>query len=272
MGSEQTIERARRRQGRHSSPTSPRPGVGGHGAQGRPGRETAPQSAPDGPVRLLGYLRVSTAGQAENGVSLDAQRSRISAYAEAHGAEIVGFEVDRGVSARTTRRPALQRALRRLGVGEAEGLVVVRLDRLSRSTRDVLALAATAEREGWQLHSLTEHLDTSSPAGRFTLTILAALAQMERELVAERTREAMAELRRQGRRISGRPPYGYRFDDGKLVEVPEEQHLVRRLKRLKAQGLGSKAIATRLNERGLVNPRTQRPWFHGTLRDIVARL
>jgi DNA invertase Pin-like site-specific DNA recombinase len=155
-------------------------------------------------------VRVSTEAQAEAGVSLDEQRTRIRAYAAAHGAEVVALAADR-VSGRTVRRPALQRALARLRAGEADALVAVRLDRVSRTTRDVLDLVAQAEGEGWALHSIEERLDTSSPQGRFVVTILGALAQLEREQIGERTRNGMAELRRQGRRVSGKPPLGYRF-------------------------------------------------------------
>ena len=117
---------------------------------------------------------------------------------------------------------ALQRALQALRSGEVVGLVAVKLDRLSRTTRDVLDLVARAEKESWALHSIEERLDTSSAQGRFVVTLLGALSQLEREQAAERTKSAMAELRRQGRRISGKPPFGYRFEGGRVVEVTEE--------------------------------------------------
>ncbi len=112
---------------------------------------------------VIGYCRVSTIEQAETGISLDAQRHRLQAYADAHGLELARVEVDRGISARrTTNRPALQRALQALRKGEVVGLVAVKLDRLSRTTRDVLDLVARAEKESWALHSIEERLDTSS--------------------------------------------------------------------------------------------------------------
>jgi DNA invertase Pin-like site-specific DNA recombinase len=225
------------------------------------------------PAGVVGYIRVSSEEQAATGVSLDAQRHRIAAYCTAHGLTLLRVEADAGISARrTTNRPALQRALGALASGEANGLVAVKLDRLSRTTRDVLDLVARADRGGWALHSLEERLDTSTPQGRFVVTLLGALGQLEREQASERTRTAMAELRRQGRRCSGRPPLGYRFDGDRVVEVPAEQTIVRRLRVLKGEGLGAKAIANALNGDGVVNPRTGRPWFHGTVRDIVARL
>jgi DNA invertase Pin-like site-specific DNA recombinase len=155
---------------------------------------------------------------------------------------------------------------------EAFGLVAVKLDRLSRTTRDVLDLVARAEKEKWALHSIDERLDTSSPQGRFVVTLLGALAQLEREQAAERTRHAMAELRRQGRRISGKAPLGYRFEGDRVVPVRAEQRLLTKMLRLQAEGAGEFAIASALNRQGIPNPRTQRPWYYGTVRAILRRV
>jgi len=219
---------------------------------------------------VVGYVRVSTSEQADKGVSLDAQRHRLQAYCEAHGLALLRIETDAGVSARrTTNRPALQRALRSLAKGEASGLVAVKLDRLSRTTRDVLDLVSRAEKEAWALHSIDERLDTSSPQGRFVVTILGALAQLEREQAADRTRSAMAELRRQGRRISGKAPFGFRFDGGRVVEEPDEQTVLGTMRLLADGGAGCYRIATVLNSEGVANPRTGQPWFWGTIRAIL---
>ncbi len=103
------------------------------------------------------------------------------------------------------------------------------------------------------------------------VTILGALAQLEREQAAERTKGALAGLRRQGKRISGKPPYGFRFENGMLVEVPDEAALLDRMLALHTEGLGARAIRTRLIKEGSRNPRTGGEWKHGTVRDIVAR-
>ncbi len=170
---------------------------------------------------VIGYCRVSSADQATSGISLDAQRHRLQAYCAAHGLTLARVEEDAGISARkTTNRPALQRALVALRRGDAAGLVAIKLDRLSRTTRDVLDLVARAEKEGWALHSIEERLDTSSPQGRFVVTLLGALAQLEREQAAERTKVAMAELRRQGKRTSRHPPFGHRFEGDRVSRCP----------------------------------------------------
>ncbi|MHC4136110.1 MAG: recombinase family protein [Planctomycetota bacterium] len=219
---------------------------------------------------VIGYVRVSSQDQADGGISLDAQRHRLEAYCAAHDLVLARVEEDAGISARkTTNRPALQRALQALKSGEASGLVAVKLDRLSRTTRDVLDLVARAEKESWALHSIEERLDTSSPQGRFVVTILGAIAQLEREQAAERTRAAMAELRRQGKRTSRFPPFGHRFQGDRVVEEPAEQPVLQRMLELQAEGSGCYRIASVLNREGNVNPRTGKPWFYGTVRDIL---
>jgi site-specific DNA recombinase len=194
----------------------------------------------------------------------------VAAYCAAHGLALARVEADGGISAKTTRnRPGLRRALDALARGEVSGLVAVKLDRLSRTTRDVLDLVETAERERWALHTIDERLDTASPHGRFTVTILAALAQLEREQVAARTRAAMAELRRQGRRTSRHARFGYRLEGDRLVRVEEEQGLLARVLEMRERGLGARRIAAALNAGGGGNPRTGRPWNVGTLRAVL---
>jgi len=221
-------------------------------------------------IRVLGYVRVSTDEQAGSGVSLDAQRHRLAAYAAAHDLELVGIEADEGISARRMgNRPALQRVLERLRRGEAAAIVVLKLDRLSRTTRDLLDLVARSQKEGWGLHSLHEHLDSSSATGRFALTLLGALAQLEREQVGERTRMAMGELRRQGRRTSSKPPFGYRFEGDRVVEVPAEQRILARIAALRAEGLGCCRLKSALDHEFGGNPRTGKHWNLGTLRAVL---
>ncbi len=224
-------------------------------------------------TRILGYCRVSTTGQAEDGVSLDDQRHRITAYAEAHGLELVGFETDAGASGKTLRRPAFQRALARLKRGEANGLAFLKLDRVSRSVVDLLGLVERFDRAGLTLHSLAEKLDTGSAMGRFVTTLFGALAELERRQTSERTKSALGELRRQGKRTSGRAPFGYRHgDDGDLLPVPVEATILARIMALREQGKGARKIATTLNGEGRVNPRTRKPWTHGTLQHVIRRI
>ena len=154
---------------------------------------------------MVGYCRVSTGAQARSGLGLDAQRAKVEAWAAPEARPFAIIE-DPGVSGSKpfARRPGGREALRRLRTGEACGLVAPSLSRLGRSTADILSLAETADSEGWTLVVLDLGLDTSTPVGRFTLTALAAVAQLERDLASERTTEALAEARRKGVQL-GKP-------------------------------------------------------------------
>jgi len=245
--------------------------------------DTAGVSSQRDKTRLVGYIRVSTEEQARDGLSLDAQRERLDAFAAAHRAALVSIESDNGLSGSILpeRRPALARALAIVRRGDADGIVVVKLDRLSRSTRHVLDLLDAAHKAGWRIVSVEEHLDTRTAVGEFTTTILAGLAQMERKLIGERTREAMRQIAREGRNRSGRIPFGYRTkanpdktqavagDRTPLVKHSAEQQLLRRMLQLRRRGLGARRIARTLNNRGH-NPRTGRPWTPSAIQKLLA--
>lgn len=208
-------------------------------------------------MRVISYVRVSTSEQARDGLSLGVQESRMRAYCEAHGHELLRIEKDAGVSARrTSNRPALQRALRTLTKGGADGLVAVKLDRLSRTTRDVLDLVARAEKERWTLHSMEEKLDTSTPIGRFVVTVFGALAQLEREQASARSREILLDKMARGEAAGGCAPFGLGIEGGRLVVAPSEREQLARMETMRAGGLSCAAIATALP----AHPRTGRPW------------
>jgi DNA invertase Pin-like site-specific DNA recombinase len=144
-------------------------------------------------TRTVAYLRVSTDKQADRGVSLDAQRAKVAAYAELYDLELVEVVVDAGASAKTLDRPGLARALGMLRKGgEAEALLVVKLDRLTRSVRDLCELVERHFAPGKAaLLSVGEQIDTRSAAGRLVLNVLASVSQWEREAIGERTAAAM---------------------------------------------------------------------------------
>jgi site-specific DNA recombinase len=140
-------------------------------------------------ARAVAYVRVSTEKQADHGVSLAAQRSKVEAYATLYDLELVETVVDAGVSAKDIQRPGLQKALRALEGGLADAVVVVKLDRLTRSVRDLGNLVEQYFATGrFSLLSVGEQIDTRSAAGRLVLNVLASVAQWEREATGERTR------------------------------------------------------------------------------------
>lgn len=149
-------------------------------------------------MRALIYSRVSTGDQGDSGLGLDSQDAKCSTYAERIGAEVV--EVVREVqSGRTlTKRPELMRALSTLRAGEADALIVAKLDRLSRSARDLCDLLEQSEREGWSLILLDLGIDTTTPAGRVQAQVIGAFAEYERRIISQRTRDAMAQAKARG--------------------------------------------------------------------------
>jgi DNA invertase Pin-like site-specific DNA recombinase len=117
---------------------------------------------------MIGYCRVSTEEQAREGVSMEAQRKRLDAYCTAQGYELIGIESDNGTSGSVApgKRPGLARALALVRKGEADGLLALKLDRISRNARDMLELVDDCRRQGWRLVSVFEQLDSGSAAGR----------------------------------------------------------------------------------------------------------
>ncbi|MBX3229223.1 MAG: recombinase family protein [Labilithrix sp.] len=155
-------------------------------------------------TRVVGYIRVSTDGQADAGTSLEAQRAKLTAYAEAMDLDLVTIEEDAGISAKTVvGRPGLLRALGRLDADEADGLLVVKLDRLTRSVRDLGDLVERYFSRRHSLLSLGDSIDTRTASGRLVLHIIGSVAQWEREAIGERTRDALAHLRRRDVRLGG---------------------------------------------------------------------
>jgi DNA invertase Pin-like site-specific DNA recombinase len=216
-----------------------------------------------GTTRTVAYLRVSTDKQADHGVSLDAQRSKVEAYASLYGLELVAVEVDAGESAKSLDRPALGRALGLLRDGRADALLVVKLDRLTRSVRDLCDLVDDYFRDGrYSLMSVSEQVDTRTAAGRMVLSILTVIGQWERETIAERTSAAMRHKKSRGEFIGGTAaPFGYALaDDGETIRPNKrEQAVIRVARELRASGLSLRKVADRLRRDGM-KARNGRPF------------
>lgn len=200
----------------------------------------------------IAYIRVSTAKQAEKGLSLEAQQAKVQAYAELYDLDLVEVVVDAGASAKTLDRPGLQKALGLLKAGKAEAMVVVKLDRLTRSVADLGRLVDTYFTEGKAaLLSVGEQIDTRSAAGRLVLNVLGAVSQWEREAIGERTSAAMRHKQTQGEYIGGHAPYGFHLtEDGDLVENPAEQAVIQEARELRAAGLSLRKVAAELDRHG----------------------
>jgi site-specific DNA recombinase len=206
-----------------------------------------------------------------DGVSLDAQRARIAAYAQAKDLELVEILSDEGLSGKDLNRPALEQLLERCRRGEIGHVIVWKLDRLTRRTRHLLSLVEDPFlARGIELHSVSESLDTSTPHGRFVLTLFGGLAQMEREQIADRTRSALAWKREQGLPPS-HAPFGFRSRGKRqrMEPVPGELETVRRIFALWQEGESYHTIADRLNIAGVRTKRGGQWWYPSTVRNVI---
>lgn len=201
-------------------------------------------------MKALGYTRVSTEEQATEGLSLKAQAERIRAYCTAAGLKLVELFSDEGISAAKplAARPAGAQLLAALDAGAAAAVVAVKLDRLFRDAVDCLGTVRAWNERGIALHLLDlggSAFTSASALGRFFLTVMAGAAEMERNLISERTRAALAYKRSKGEWL-GTVPFGYRLEGGVLVPDEREQELIAALKRdRKARHLSVRELAAK---------------------------
>lgn len=212
-------------------------------------------------MRVVGYVRVSTEEQGASGLSLEAQAKKLKAYAVAMELELIEVISDTA-SAKTLTRPGLQSALEALSTGRAEGLLVAKLDRLTRSVRDLAELVERYFSESkssrkkaiqpvFHLLSVGDSINTRTASGRMVLNILASISEWEREAIVERTRDALSVKRAKGERL-GAIPFGFQLgpDGLTLVENTEEQKAISRVCNLRDTGLSQRAIAEQLAVEG----------------------
>lgn len=224
-------------------------------------------------MRVIAYARVSTTDQADNGVSLEAQITKLAAYASLYDLTIIESIEDAGESAKSLNRPGLQRALAMLRKGEADGLVIVKLDRLTRSVADWQTLidGFFGERGGKQLMSVSDSIDTRTAGGRMCLNLLLVVSQWEREVIGERTREALKHKIKNGERVGGvRFGYDLAEDGVTLTENAAEQAAIALMAEMRQSGATLQAIAAELNGRG-IRPKQAATWDHSTVRKILKR-
>lgn len=211
-----------------------------------------------GPQIAIVYVRVSTAEQVESGASLDAQTVALIAEAERRGyvAQVVREE---GISGKSiSKRPALMGALEALKTGKAHALIALRVDRVSRSVVDFSTILEASNREGWALILPESDVDTASPSGRFLLSVLASAAQFERDLIAQRTKEALAQRKREGMTL-GRPQR-------------QPALIVERVASERAAGKSLRAIAAGLTADGIPTSQGGKAWHASTISKVLARV
>jgi DNA invertase Pin-like site-specific DNA recombinase len=215
-----------------------------------------------GTGKALLYARVSTAMQVNDGVSLDVQERQLITAAEFHGFEEWDVIREEGKSGKNIKgRPVLQKALKDLESKEADALIVTRIDRLARSTSDFLSIVDVATKHGWRLILLDLNLDTSSYQGRFVTTVMSALAEMERGIIAERQKDVHKDRRAQGI-VWGK-------DMGPMNRTPQE--LKDRILLERSSGRSYREIASRLNNEEIPT-QNGKSWYATTVKNILDRI
>lgn len=205
---------------------------------------------------VVGYTRVSTIDQATDGFGLQAQEQVIEQECERRGWTLVSIESDHGESGKSLDRPALRSALGKVASGEAGGLVVSKLDRLSRSVADFASLLTWFTESGRTLIALDLGIDTSTPGGRLVANVFASVAEWEREVIAARTKEGLHAAREAGRPISG-------------PSIADNPELTAKIQALRSDGLTMRQIADTLNADGTPTLRGGKTWRPSSLQSVV---
>lgn len=202
--------------------------------------------------KLIGYVRVSSESQEDN-TSLDNQITRIKSYCLAFNYELLEIytEVATGTKSDCKTRPVFNEALQRLQE-DADGIIALKLDRIARNTRDVLALVEDVlEPQNKMLVLLDLQIDTSSPTGRMILTIMSAVAQLERDVIHERTTVGRQLKADRGGFAFGKPKYGYKSESKELQVDNEQQEVIKLIKRHRRSGKSYAKIAEYLDLKGI---------------------
>jgi len=205
------------------------------------------------------YRRVSTDEQADSGLGLDAQARTIARTIEVRGWSVGAEFTDEAVSGSVapTARPALAQALEMLANGEADALVVAKLDRATRSVADLCQLLDLSDRQGWDFIALDLGIDTSTPMGRAMAQMAGVFSELERKMIGQRTSDAMQALKASGRRL-GRP-------------VEQTDDVRSRIADEHAQGRSLRSIATDLNTDEVATARGGK-WHASTIRRVLDSL
>jgi site-specific DNA recombinase len=222
-------------------------------------------------MRLIPYLRVSTEEQAESGHSLTAQREALQRYAAGKGIYLLEALADEGVSGGRDlgKRAGGGRLLDQLRRGDADGVLVTRVDRLFRDLFDALIFTRECSRRGWSLVAVHEPVDTTTPGGRLQLNIMLAVAQHERELASARTTAVSASLRERGK-VYGTVPFGFVEIDGMLVRDPRTWPTREQIVSwYRGNRYSLRTIARMLRDLRIVAPAGGRSWSTSTLAGVI---
>lgn len=224
-------------------------------------------------MKVILYARVSTDEQARSGHSISLQIDKLRSWANLFEHEVVAEIVDDGESAKNLKRKGIRNALEMLTSGRADGLVIAKLDRLTRNLGDWVSLIANyfGEKMGKELFSLGDAIDTTTAGGRLVLNVLLSVAQWEREAIGERTRAALQHKLAKNKR-AGEVRYGWSLlDDGDtLVPNVDEQQIINRILTNRESGKSLRQIADELN-RDKIPAKKGGKWTHSSVASVCKK-
>jgi DNA invertase Pin-like site-specific DNA recombinase len=222
-------------------------------------------------MRLVGYIRVSSEGQANN-TSLEGQSDKITSYCNALGHELVSTYQDVQSGGKADNRKGLQTALMDLMAGKADGLIVLKLDRLGRRASDVLTLIdKELQPNNKALIVIDMNMDTSTPTGKLVLTMLAGVAEFEKTQINERTINGRKARAKVSDYVGGQPRFGNKVENKELVLDPKEQEIIDVIRRHHKSGKSQNQIAQYLNGKGLVSKQGKQ-WSSTTVGRVLDRI
>jgi site-specific DNA recombinase len=220
--------------------------------------------------KAIGYVRVSTDKQADFGVSLEAQREKIEAMAVVQGVELIDIIVDAGESAKSLRRPGMERLLAAVDSRAVQCVIIAKLDRLTRSVKDLGELLERLQKRGVSLVSVADSLDTASAAGRLVMNIMMSVSQWEREAIGERTRDALRH-KKSKRQAYSPTPYGFERNGAALTSLAGEAGTIGQIQQWRTGGFTLRQIAGELNRAGVPTKNGgAAKWYASTVRSILS--
>ena len=221
-------------------------------------------------MKLVGYVRVSSESQADN-TSLAEQKKKIEAYCFAFGHELVGLFEEVGSGKEASDRPQFQKALDMVR-DDADGIIAAKLDRLARNTRDVLELVDDVlQPANKALILLDLQVDTTTPQGYMILTVMSAVAKLERDIINERTQGGRRAKAESGGYAYGSPQFGLESVDGELVANESEQRAIEVIRRHRRSGKSYGKVADYLNAQNIPTKRGKQ-WSAMQVMRICKRL
>lgn len=209
-------------------------------------------------MRVGIYIRVSTDEQVD-GFSLSAQQSRCEALAIAKGWDVGQIYSDLARSGKDLKRPQYEAMIKDLEAGLIQGVIIFKLDRLSRSPKDTYSIIEQFNKSKWALCSVSESLDISSPAGVMLVQVLASFAQYERATIKARMVEGFEEKRKQGGKVGGDEAglFGYKREKGVIVIDEAEAQVIRKIFQLRKEGKTQQAIADILKSENAIQRKSK---------------